>query len=88
MLFYWSVNAQEAPLPRSPEHLAGLGRQVWGARPSSVQRGPATLLGVAGQCTPTSRHSSRSRRPPAGAVENRSCAPRGQGDPRSAAAAW
>lgn len=30
MLFYWSVNAQDAPLPRSLEHLAGLGMQVWG----------------------------------------------------------
>lgn len=43
MLFYWSVNARDAPLPKSPKHLAGLGKAGVRAGPSSVQRGPATL---------------------------------------------
>lgn len=61
--------------------LAGQGQRATPPRPPGfVARARARAAGA-------TRSSSRPRRPPAGAAGSRSCAPRGRGGPRSAAAA-
>lgn len=61
--------------------LAGQGQRATPPRP------PGFVARVRARAAGATRSSSRPRRPPAGAAGSRSCAPRGRGGPRSAAAA-